>query len=202
MFKIQELIDPSKNCVFSCVNENMENKATMVLHNEEVSLFFEDGSPEEKFGKDYDKMLARASELGLQFIKVIEGNSHWKEFNPNPKKRNIGDCTLRAYCAAFGIDWEEAFDLASKIAKENSSMIQYVSDKILQEHFGCTIDEKYNKKTVKGKDRITVNEFALQHPYGKYVLHVRGHLVAVIDGRFYDSWDSGKKKIDTVYIVH
>ena len=134
------------------------------------------------------------------FIKLT-ADKHWHEFNPNPKQKKIGDCTLRAYCAAFNISWDEAFDIASEIAKENSSMIQYVSDKVLKEHFECTVDEKYNKKTVKAKDRITVGEFATTHPYGIYVLGMRNHLVTLRNGEYWDSWDCGDKKIDTVYIV-
>jgi hypothetical protein len=39
------------------------------------------------------------------------------------------------------------------------------------------------------------------HPYGTYVLHIRGHVVTVKDGEYWDSWNSGKKKVDEVYIV-
>ena len=108
---------------------------------------------------------------------------------------------MRSYCAAFGITWDKAFDIASRVAKENSSMIQYVADKVLIDEFNCTVDEKYNKKKVKGKDRITVNEFAIAHPYGTYILHVRSHQVTVKNGEYWDSWDSGDKKIDTVYLL-
>ena len=80
-------------------------------------------------------------------------------------------------------------------------MIQYVSDKVLTEHFHCTVDETYNKKVVKAKDRITVNEFAMSHPYGTYILHVRQHQVTVKNGEYWDSWDSGNKKVDTVFLM-
>ena len=41
-------------------------------------------------------------------------------------------------------------------------------------------------------DCYTVAEFAHDHPHGKYVLGPLEHAVAVIDGNWYDTWDSGQ----------
>ena len=199
-YVIESLLDPTEDNSFSLVDETSgENKATVVIKDGKAGIYFESGDIED-FGDDFGRMLARVKELDLKFIKLMNGNHRWHKYNPNPKSRNIGDCTLRSYCAAFGITWEKAFDIASRVAKANSSMVQYVSDKVLVEEFGCTVDENYNKKKVKGKDRITVNNFAMTHPYGTYILHVRQHQVTVKDGEYWDSWDSGDKKVDTVYL--
>lgn len=37
----------------------------------------------------------------------------------------------------------------------------------------------------------TVADFARDHPRGRYVLGPHEHAVAVIDGDWWDSWDSG-----------
>lgn len=199
-YVIESLLDPSEDNSFSLIDENTgDNKATVVVKDSKVGIYFENGEIE-NFETNFDAMLARVKELDLKFIKLMNGNHRWHKYNPNPKSRNIGDCTLRSYCAAFGIEWDKAFDIASRVAKANSSMIQYVADKVLTEEFGCTVDENYNKKKVKGKDRITVNNFAMTHPYGTYILHVRSHQVTVKNGEYWDSWDSGDKKVDTVYI--
>jgi hypothetical protein len=58
---------------------------------------------------------------------------------------------------------------------------------------------KYAKTRLKKDERITVNEFCIANPVGTYVLKMRGHLVAVVDGLFYDSWDCGNKKITEYY---
>jgi len=192
-------LDASEDGTYSLVNSNLDNRASLVIKDEHFTIYFESGAPEMEF-TDFNEVIKFVNDNELTFVKLLAGNKRWKEYNPNPKERNISDCTLRAYCAAFGISWDKAFDVASTIAKENSTLIQYVSDKVLTEQFNCIIDEKYNKKTVKSKNRITVNEFALSHPYGVYILHVRQHLVTVINGMYWDSWDSGEKKIDTVYI--
>jgi hypothetical protein len=200
-FYVNSAIDFSENGSYSLVDSSLNNNAMVVITDEKVKVYFENGDPEMDFGTDYQCLVDYANENNLTFVKLMSGDKRWKEFNPNPKERNIGDCTLRSYCAAFGISWDKAFDIASRVAKENSSMIQYVADKVLVEEFNCVVDEKYNKKTVKSKDRIKVNEFALSHPYGTYILHVPKHQVTVVNGEYWDSWDSGDKKIDTVYIV-
>ena len=37
----------------------------------------------------------------------------------------------------------------------------------------------------------TVADFAREYPHGVYVLGCSGHVLAVIDGKWWDSWDSG-----------
>jgi len=200
-FVISEVVDLNEDNSFSLVNPEMENKGTVVIKDGKITLYWENGDKEIQFNNDYESLVDYVNDCDLKFIKLRNGNRRWHEFNPNPKSRNIGDCTLRAYCAAFDIDWNKAFDIASQISKENSSMIQYMFKKIMTEHFGCEEDPDYNKKKVKNKDRITVNTFAMTHPYGTYVLGVRQHAVTVKNGEYWDSWDSGDKKVDTVYIV-
>ena len=200
-YYVNSAIDFSENGTYSLVNSELKNLATIIIKNNDVTIYFESGAPQMEFKENYDGVIGFIKDNELTCVKLMSGDKRWHEFNPNPKDRNIGDCTLRSYCAAFGISWEKAFDIASKVAKENASMIQYMADKILTEEFNCVVDEKYNKKSVKGKDRITVNEFAMTHPYGIYILHVPKHQVTVINGEYWDSWDSGDKKIDTVYIV-
>ena len=198
--QVNYAIDFTENASYSLVDSNYQNVSTAVIKDENITVYFQDRSTPKEFGQNVDEFIKYVDENDLMFIKLT-ADKHWKEFNPNPKQKKIGDCTLRAYCAAFNISWEEAFDIASEIAKENSSMIQYVSDKVLQEHFECTVDDKYNKKVIKPKERVTVGEYATTHPYGIYVLGMRNHLVTLRNGEYWDSWDCGDKKIDTVYIV-
>ena len=200
-FYVNSAIDFSENGAYSLVNKEFNNLATLVINDNSVVVYFESGAPEIEFKTDYESTIQFIEDNELTCVKLMSGDKRWHEYNPNPKDRNIGDCTLRSYCAAFKIDWDKAFDIASKVAKENSTLIQYVADKVLTEEFNCYVDEKYNKKTVKSKDRITVNEFTMTHPYGTYILHVRQHQVTVINGEYWDSWDSGKKKVDTVYLL-
>ena len=64
-----------------------------------------------------------------------------------------------------------------------------VVDKILTEKF------KYTPHKLGKDERCTVNEFAVANPFGTFVLKVNSHVVALVDGLYYDSWDSGDKKV-------
>ena len=201
VFTVNYAIDVTEHGSYSLVDENLNNVATAVINkNGEIVVYFSDRSTSKEFGTRGKDFIDWVEDQEYIFIKLMS-DKHWHEYNPNPKGKNIGDCTLRAYCAAFNISWDEAFDIASGIAKENASMIQYVAEKVLLEHFECKVSDEYNKKTVKSKERITVSEFAETHPYGTYILHIRGHLVTLRNGEYWDSWDSGSKKIDVVYNV-
>ena len=37
----------------------------------------------------------------------------------------------------------------------------------------------------------TIKDFCLDHPHGRFLVATGSHVVAVIDGDYYDTWDSG-----------
>ena len=146
--QVNYVIDFTENASYSLVDNSYNNVSTAVIKDENITVYFKNGSKPQEFGQNVNRFMDYVNDNNLLFIKLT-ADKHWHEYNPNPKGKNIGDCTLRAYCAAFNISWEEAFDIASEIAKENGSMIQYVTDKVLIEHFECKVNDEYNKK--KGK---------------------------------------------------
>jgi hypothetical protein len=198
-FLISEVIDLNENNSFSLVNDKMENEAMCIINDRNITIYFEDGRKKE-FNSNYDLMLEYVDEIGLKFIKLMNGNHRWKKYNPNPLNKNVRDCTFRAYCAAFNIEWDEAFDTAVKFAKELKQLPNEgkVMDLVI-ESYGGIIDEEYKNK--KRSERLTVNQFAMTHPYGIYILRVRGHMVTVKNGEYYDTWDSGDKKVSKVHII-
>lgn len=49
---------------------------------------------------------------------------------------------------------------------------------------------------IKGRpDDYNVAEFCVEHPNGSYVLGLRNHVVAVINGKYYDTWDCGERPV-------
>lgn len=42
-------------------------------------------------------------------------------------------------------------------------------------------------------DCYNIRDFCIEHPMGAYVLATGTHVVAVEDGTYYDSWDSGNE---------
>lgn len=146
------------------------------------------------FKDDTDVFMDFVEKEGLVFTKVA--NRKYIKYNPNPKNNNTVDCTIRAYCKAENLDWNDAYDIASAVGKEMAMLCDdtRVVKEILTNNF------KYEfVKLSKEERKKTVNEFAIEHPRGTYILSVRQHVVAVVDGYYYDSWDSGSRKISSYY---
>lgn len=193
---IPQIINIEENCTMTLVDSNLNNVGTVVVKEKKISLYTEDDQVTDF--KDFDALLQHVNDHDLSFYKFIDANHRWHEYNPNPKKKNVGDCSLRAYCAAFGWTWEEAFEKSSEIAKDEAIMMDtHKTCEKVMEGEGYVLDEEFKKS--KRKD-LTVNEFALTHPYGTYFLNTHGHLLCVKDGEYWDSWDSGKKKVRRIYV--
>ena len=116
-------------------------------------------------------------------------------YQPNIKdlKDNYGDCVIRALTKVTDKSWVEIFDELVPIAREYQCM---PNGKPSYEEYlrrnGFTYIGVSNKR---GTKRPTVSKFALKHKEGRYVARVAHHLVAVVDGRYYDTWDSGDKSL-------
>ena len=175
---IPQIINIDEDCTMTVVDNDLNNVGTVVVKGKKISLYTDEGEVTDF--KDFDELIQHMNDNDLSFYKFIDGNHRWHEYNPNPKKKNIGDCSLRAYCAAFGWTWEEAFEKSSEIAKNEALMMDThkTCEKVMESE-GYVIDEEFKKS--KRKD-LTVNEFALTHPYGTYFLNTHGHLLCVKDG--------------------
>lgn len=111
-------------------------------------------------------------------------------YNANPKSKRVGDCVVRAISLLLDQAWEytycgivvkgyELYDMPSS----NAVWGAYLRSN------GC---ERYPIPNT-CPDCYTVKQFCEDHPQGKYLLCLNGHVVAVIDGRYYDTWDSGEE---------
>lgn len=112
----------------------------------------------------------------------------WIKYNPNPVGARVGDCAVRAVAKALNIDWETAFIL---IAKNGFVMGDIMASNNV---WGSVLRENgFYRYTLPNDcpDCYTVKDFCQDHPKGMYVLGTTNHVVTVIDGNYYDSWDSG-----------
>lgn len=109
-------------------------------------------------------------------------------FCNNPRNKcHIGDCVIRAISKALNISWENAYmDLVAEgfldgdMPNSNEIWGRYLYSK------------GFDKKII--PRFCTVKDFCREHPYGTYVLGTGTHVVAVIDGKYYDTWDSGEEE--------
>mgnify|MGYP007069855139 CR=1 FL=1 len=60
------------------------------------------------------------------------------------------------------------------------------------------ISEGFKRAVLPYREQYTVRNFCLDHPRGRYVLGTGTHAIAVINGDYYDAWNSGDE-IPTYY---
>lgn len=113
--------------------------------------------------------------------------SMWIRFNPNPVNARVEDCAQRAIAAALDVDWDTASDLIYEMAK---GMGTTTHDDAA---WGAVLRRAGFVRAViptRCPDCYTVKDFCREHPQGVYVLKTSGHVVTVIDGQAWDTWDS------------
>lgn len=117
--------------------------------------------------------------------------------NPNPNGSYVGDCVIRALSIATGDDWDGIYlDLCveglmvSDMPSSNKVWGDYLKKRGYHRYvIPDTCPHCY-----------TIRDFTRDHPYGIYILGTGTHVVAVIDGNYHDSWDSGDE--NPVYYWH
>ena len=123
-------------------------------------------------------------------------------FQPNKKdlKDKVGDCQIRALCKALDLSWVEAFDLTIPICRELQTYTIFDGARDKTREAMNTLGFDYTGvSNKKGTKRPTVDSFAKDHKEGTYILVVANHVVACVDGKYYDTWDSGEKSMYGYY---
>lgn len=133
------------------------------------------------------------------------------KLNENPYGLDTGDCVIRALSTALNLNWFMVHDELSFLSRKMADMPssnrvwkQYLYDKGLTEYQAQNTCPNC----------LTVDRFCKMHPHGRFILstceytkardglYVTGtHVVAVIDGNYYDTWDSGADVPLSYFIV-
>ena len=107
--------------------------------------------------------------------------------NPNPQRKNTGDCVIRAISIAEEKDCDDIFFelmMKSYIMKEmptqNNVWGSYLKD----------IGYKRYIVSDDCPDCYTISDFVKENPQGTFILATGTHVVLVRDGWLYDTWDS------------
>ena len=112
------------------------------------------------------------------------------EYNPNPVANKTRDCAVRAVSAALDLSWDDASDMIYEMSKAMGETMDHNAawGAVLRRHgFMRYIVPNFCP------DCYTVREFAVDHPYGIYVINTSGHVTTVIDGDIYDAWDTSNE---------
>lgn len=116
--------------------------------------------------------------------------------NPNPNGMYVEDCVIRAIAIATDRSWDDIFIhicLQAYIMKNMPSVnkvwgtyltsIGFSSYPVLDRCPECN----------------TVRDFCRDNPFGTFILATGSHVIAVIDGDYYDAWDSGDELPSSVW---
>ena len=112
----------------------------------------------------------------------------FKFYNPNPKNLLVGDCVIRGISIVTNQSWEDTF---IDIAMQGFNMRDMPSSNIV---WGNYLKSKgFNRHIIPNTcpDCYTVRDFCNENPQGVYLLATGTHVIAVIDGDYLDTWDSG-----------
>lgn len=112
----------------------------------------------------------------------------WIRCNPNPAKKEVPDCVIRAIAIALNRKWIDVYDdlcdlgrMQYNIPNADSVWGRY----LYQNGFEPFILPEACPQCV------TIEMFSRIFNRGVYIIGTGSHAVAVIDGDYYDSWDSG-----------
>jgi hypothetical protein len=112
----------------------------------------------------------------------------WIKYNPSPKGARVGDCAIRAVSKALDISWEQAY---ARIVAKGFDMCDMPSSNAV---WGAVLhDNGFVRETIPNTcpDCYSLIDFCRDNPRGLFVVGMSGHVVTVVNGDYYDSWDSG-----------
>lgn len=110
------------------------------------------------------------------------------QFNPNPNGIYADDCLVRAIALVTGRSWDQIYvelGLQGFIMKNMPSV-----NKVWGNYLRSIGFVEYPFFNI-CPDCYTVRDFCYDHPFGTFILATGSHVIAVIDGDYYDAWDSG-----------
>lgn len=108
--------------------------------------------------------------------------------NPNPGNRIVGDCVIRALSILLNLSWDIIYD---ELTEQGHKMYDMPSsNEVWTEYLYL---KGYSRSVIPDTCPYCyrIEDFCRDHPIGHFLLATGSHVVAVIDGNYYDTWDSG-----------
>lgn len=108
--------------------------------------------------------------------------------NPNPNGSYVGDCVIRALSIANNKSWYETY---IELCLQGLLLYDMPSSNRVWNEYLKT--EGYTRHVIPDTcpECYTIRDFCNEYFKGTYILGTGTHVVAVIDGDYYDTWDSG-----------
>lgn len=125
----------------------------------------------------------------------------FKYYNANPKNKIGGDCVVRAISTALDQSWEQTVRELTEVGIKIGYVLndKHTYDKYLKEKgwIKCKQPKTSDNMKISGVDFC--NKIALKNE--KYIAHIGSHhIVAIIDKKINDIWDSSDGKIGNYWV--
>lgn len=116
--------------------------------------------------------------------------------NPNPNGAYVEDCVIRAIAIATNRSWDETaiYLFLQAFIMKNMPSVNKVWGALL-----TSIGFRQYALPNTCPDCYTIRDFCIDNPDGIFILATGSHVVAVIDGDYYDAWDSGDELPTSVW---
>ena len=111
-------------------------------------------------------------------------------YNPNPDGKFVGDCVIRAVSRLMHQDWDTTYYELCELGRAMRDMPS--SDIVWGEYL---YQHGFRKHVIPDTCPFcyTIKDFCLDYPIGNFLLKTSGHVVAVVNGNYYDTSDSGNE---------
>lgn len=112
----------------------------------------------------------------------------WIKTNPNPGHKEVPDCVVRAIAVALDLRWLDVYDDLCALGRREYNMPS--ADAVWGKYLHNNGFEPFMLPH-DCPNCITIAQFCVMYPRGTYIVGTGSHAVAIIDGDYYDSWNSG-----------
>lgn len=139
----------------------------------------------------------------------------WREYNPNPETKKVtrgrrkgkkvlhADCVIRAFTLLLNKNWAETYMI---LAKKGIEKCDVFTQPCVWREFVRKADVKldvsvndlddprrHRKMTVKEVADLTLRNNKV------YLCNSLGHVVVCKDGQYWDSWNSGRESVRSIW---
>ena len=112
--------------------------------------------------------------------------------NRNPLNKRTGDCVIRAISKAMNMSWDDvAIDLSMMMVTEK----EIVSSNALWGEYLMLNGFRRGILPDTCPNCFTLQDFCMDYPIGTFVVATGSHVIAVINGDYFDTFDSGDEVV-------
>lgn len=115
----------------------------------------------------------------------------YKEFNENPRENyEAQDCVIRAISITTGKSWNEVY---VALCAEGFYVGDWGNVNGAWDWYVRSLGFKRYICPNECPHCYSIADFANEHPTGTFIVATGTHAVGVVNGDYYDAWDSGKE---------